>query len=114
MYAISLFITSKFIAFMALAIKALYGMRTAAGVAAFAFRALWGAATLGLAVAVPFIIENWDRIVRVFDVTIDAIADKWAALMQGFRDAFAWLKSGSWDWKRMRQKPARNRPVHAG
>ena len=68
MYAFSLLITSKIVAFLALVTTAIYRMRTAAGRAAFAFRAMWGAATFGIAIAVPFIIENLDKISRVLNL----------------------------------------------
>ena len=41
----------------------------------------------------PYLIENWDRIVAVFHVTIQAIQDKWAALVDNIRSGFEWAKA---------------------
>ena len=89
MYAISLLVASKFLAYAALAVKAIYSMRTAAGASALAFRALWASATLGLAFLVPFVVENWDKIVRVFDVSIQALRDKVDSLLNFWKNAQA-------------------------
>ena len=93
MYAFSILITSKFIGYMALAVKAIYGLRTAAGATALAFRAMWAAATFGIAFAVPFIIENWDKVVAVFEVTIKVIRDTWAGFVDDIRAGFEWAKA---------------------
>ena len=79
--AISALIATKLVTWLALVVKALYGVRTAAGVAALGFRAMWGAATLGIAFVAPFIIENWDKVTLVFFESIRSIKKWWGGLM---------------------------------
>ena len=92
-YAISVLVTSKLIGWLALVTKAVYGLRTAAGAAALSARLMWGAFTLGAAFAVPFIIENWDKLVKTFSVSIKLIKAWWKDLTEWM--ASSWRKS--WD-----------------
>ena len=80
------------------------GMRTASRLTRVAFGLMWGGLTLGLSLAIPFIINNWQKIVDTFDLSgtliasiwsnmIDNIMYRWESFAAGFERTWMRLKA---------------------
>ena len=80
-YAFAAIIATKILIFFNALRVALIALRVQGMNTRKAFRLMWGAATFGLTLAIPLIIENWGKLVDSFKIIVNGVKDMFGGMV---------------------------------
>ena len=80
-YAFAAIIATKILMFFNALRVALIALRVQGMNTRKAFRLMWGAATFGLTLAIPLIIENWGKLVASFKIIVNGVKDMFGRMV---------------------------------
>lgn len=84
-YALAAIIATKILIFFNALRVALIALRVQGMNTRKAFRLMWGAATFGLTLAIPLIIENWDKLVDSFKIIVNGVKDMFSGMVESIK-----------------------------